>query len=418
MKIKYSILTIGALVSTLLFSCNKQEPFSVAGPDDEVHILSPTFPDLNKDGSLPIVTTINRDSKFVMDLVVTPSQYTEVKWYIDDEEVATGNKIEKELLAGIYDLKVVATTVKGKTASRHGLVEVKALKEDPYAITKSFERIVAPNIYAQLYGGNLSTIKKLKIGNALVEDVRYVAEEEEEWLGYIVPNISEGVYRVVLIDENDNEYGGGTVTVSAAPLVTSGAYRVTRGGKCTLTGINLGKVNKITIGNEVITDFISVSDFTVEFRCPDIEEGDYEMTGSTSDGTALSFFKDEVITEGTIVTITSAVTLWSGHHYVSWELADGDPNKSFNLIGKDVFAGISAGATITVKYSLEPSAGYHQINLTSGWWHALPGSVQHDIFEDGEYGIELTKAALDLIQAEDGFLVVGHGFYVDLVTLQ
>lgn len=37
---------------------------------------------------------------------------------------------------------------------------------------------------------------------------------------------------------------------------------------------------------------------------------------------------------------------------------------------------------------------------------------------DGVAEITLTKEALDMIQEQSGFICVGHGYYVDLVTLR
>lgn len=46
-------------------------------------------------------------------MIVTPAHYTTVTWYIDDEQVAEGLKIDVPVLAGDHIVKVVATTTKG-----------------------------------------------------------------------------------------------------------------------------------------------------------------------------------------------------------------------------------------------------------------------------------------------------------------
>ena len=76
---KYFYKTIMTLlpVSLMLASCSNDEPFSTAGPDDEPHILAPTFPDRNN-GQLPVVANINRDANFAMELTVTPADYVDV----------------------------------------------------------------------------------------------------------------------------------------------------------------------------------------------------------------------------------------------------------------------------------------------------------------------------------------------------
>ena len=41
-----------------------------------------------------------------------------------------------------------------------------------------------------------------------------------------------------------------------------------------------------------------------------------------------------------------------------------------------------------------------------------------DVNGNGSYTYTLTQEALDLIQAQSGFQLGGHGFYVDRVTAQ
>ena len=101
-------------ISLLCISCSEDEPFSTVSPDDNPIILSPLFPD-RVNGELPVVSNINRDANFKMEVTVTPADYTEVVWYIDGNEAAKGDSIDIALPAGVYQMKVVATTVKGKS---------------------------------------------------------------------------------------------------------------------------------------------------------------------------------------------------------------------------------------------------------------------------------------------------------------
>lgn len=103
---------------------------------------------------------------------------------------------------------------------------------------------------------------------------------------------------------------------------------------------------------------------------------------------------------------------------MSWEYPDGNPNKIFNLIGMYKFATFKAGSTLRIYYTLEPSAVYHQMQTTTGWWTNLPGTSKIDLPADGVKEVLLTQEALDLIQAQGGFLCVGHGYYVDRVSIQ
>ena len=77
-----------------------------------------------------------------------------------------------------------------------------------------------------------------------------------------------------------------------------------------------------------------------------------------------------------------------------------------------------AGSILRIHYSVEPTAEYHQIRTTTVAWNDLPGTAVIEFSEDGVAEVELTQEALDMIAAEGGFICVGHGYYVDLVTVE
>ena len=405
-------------VSVMLASCSSDEPFSVAGPDDEPHILAPTFPDRNN-GQLPVVSNISRDANFAMELTVTPADYVDVAWYIDGEQAATGRSIDMPLPAGTYEMKVVVTTTQGKSTSREGIISVNPLDSDPWASEVSFERIVAPGQMAALYGRNLSSVESITIGDSAHIPVVYSTEDGNDVLSYTVPeNAGSGTFRLELIDADGMSYGANKVTVSSSALITSGADRITSGATTTFTGINLDRVASIEIGGSKISEFTEKTPTAISFSAPALEDGEYPMSGVMNDGAEVQFYKNSLIETVTTVVMSSQQTLWSGHHYVSWDLPDDSPNKTFNLIGMDVFAGITPGAVMSIRYSIEPTAEYHQLRTTTVWWNDLPGTGTVEFSSDGVVEITLTKEALDMIQEQAGFLCVGHGYYVDLVTLR
>ncbi len=418
MKLIYRTLIALLSLSVMLISCNDEKPFSVAGLDDEPHILAPTFPD-RVNGELPTVTTINRDANFSMALTVTPADFVEVDWYLDGNKVASGKKIDMPLLAGVYDMKVVVTTTAGKTTSREGIVRVNPLDADPLTTKVSFERFIAPGTQAVLYGKNLDQVKGLKVGNIAVINMTVVADNGGAYISYTVPaEVPEGKQRVVLIGTDDVQYGGDVVTVSSAALVTSGADRATANATCVMTGINLDKVASLDFGGTAVSNFAVKTVGRLEFTCPSLNDGEYTLTGKMTDGKEVTFFANKVIVNNTKIVISSVQTLWSGHHYVSWDLPDGNPNKTFNLIGSSVFTSIKPGAVMSIHYSIEPTATYHQIRTTSGWWNDLPGTGVVDVSAAGALNVTLTQAVLDAIKDQSGFLCVGHGYFVDLVTVK
>jgi hypothetical protein len=415
MKIKYIYLMLLAAVMTGgLASCSDDEPFSTVAPSDQPHILSPVFPD-RINGQLPTISSINRSGSFALDVIVTPADYTTITWMFDGVASHVGTSIDTTLVAGTYDVKIVAETTEGKTTSREGLVVVAPVDGDPYSEAVGIERIIAPGTRGTLIGQNLAKVSSIVIGGQTIKDMTL---NEDGSLSYTVPTqLSDGTYRVILVDETGMEYGANTVEISSKALVSAGADRANTGSEVTLQGINMDKIASITIGDKTVNTFNGKTANSITFTCPDLAVGSYTLTGKTDDGTAVAFYVDQTIVEETTITLTAETTLWEGHHYVSWELPDGDPNKTFGFLGADTFAG-KAGATLRVYYSLEPTATYHQMQITTGYWTPLPGTGTFDLTEDGVNVYVLTPEAIDLINQQAGFLCVGHGYFVDRVTVQ
>lgn len=414
----YMLLALGMMSFGLLSltSCSEDEAFSTATADDSPRILDPIFPD-RVNGELPVVANINRTDTFSMTVTVTPADYTTVTWYIDGQEMATGTEFKQLLPAGTYPMKVVASTAAGKSTYREALVKVNAIDGDPWSSAVAFERIIAPGTTAVLYGSNLDKVTGIAIGGHQITAVHYDAATNS--LTYEVPvDIVAGDYRVTLTDAQGQSYGADQVKVTGNALVTAGASRANANAEWVISGINLDRVASLTIGGQTVTSFVRQSATELAFICPALTDGNYTLTGKTTDGAEVLFYVDGGTVSEQTVAITSETTLWEGHHYVSWDLPDGNANKTFNLIGKDRFATLSAGATLRVYYTLKPDDTYHQMQLTTGWWSLLPGTSKMDLGSDGVFELVLTQSMLDLIQSQDGFLCVGHGYYVDRVSVQ
>lgn len=414
MKKIYHILLIMLAMSFGLIACTEETPFSTATENDDPRILDPLFPD-RVNGELPVVSNISRDANFSMTLTVTPADYTTVTWFIDGEEIQTGKEIDLALKAGTYHLKVTATTSIGKSTYREGLIQVNPLADDPWATEIGFERIITTGAKAQLYGNNLDKVNSIVIGGKTATDIAYTENGENSYIEYTVPEgLADGTYRIILVDNGGNEYGGNKVTVTSDALITAGSERTTANSEWVMTGINLNQIESFTFGGQTVSSFIRQSETEIAFTCPSLEDGEYTLTGRTTSGKEVMFYTTAGnITEQTVV-VSSERVLWEGHHYVSWDLPDDNPNKTFNLIGKDVFASIKAGAVLSIYYSVNSADEYHQLRTTTGWWNDLPGTAVIEFQEDGVKQIQLTQEVLDKIQTEDGFLCIGHGYYVDL----
>lgn len=418
MKKIYHILLIMLAMSFGLIACTEETPFSTATENDDPRILDPLFPD-QVNGELPVVSNISRDANFSMTLTVTPADYTTVTWFIDGEEIQTGKEIDLALKAGTYHLKVTATTSIGKSTYREGLIQVNPLADDPWATEIGFERIITTGAKAQLYGNNLDKVNSIVIGGKTATDIAYTENRENSYIEYTVPEgLADGTYRIILVDNGGNEYGGNKVTVTSDALITAGSERTTANSEWVMTGINLNQIESFTFGGQTVSSFIRQSETEIAFTCPSLEDGEYTLTGRTTSGKEVMFYTTAGnITEQTVV-VSSERVLWEGHHYVSWDLPDDNPNKTFNLIGKDVFASIKAGAVLSIYYSVNSADEYHQLRTTTGWWNDLPGTAVIEFQEDGVKQIQLTQEVLDKIQTEDGFLCIGHGYYVDRISVQ
>ncbi|WP_372773617.1 hypothetical protein [Mangrovibacterium sp.] len=418
MKTIYFILVAVLAMNFTFTACNNEDPFSTATASDDPRILDPIFPD-RVNGELPVVANISRDANLQMELTVTPADYTTISWQIDGIEVQTGTSLDINLKAGTYNFKVIVSTEAGKSTYREGIVQVNPLADDPWATEVGFERIIAPGISARLYGNNLDNVTSIIIDGITINNIVYVASEDNPYIEYEVPaDLAEGEHRVVLVDNENNEYGGNTVKVTYTALITSGADRTNANREWVMTGINLDQIASLTFAGQTITGFTRQSTTEIAITCPQLDDGEYQLTGVTQSGAGLQFYVDKnVVTEQT-VTVSSTTVLWQGHHYVSWDLPDDSPNKTFNLIGSDVFASLKAGAVLSIHYSVAAEAAYHQLRTTTGWWNDLPGTSVIEFSTDGVKEVQLTQEVLDKIQAESGFLCVGHGYYVDMVTVQ
>ncbi len=204
-----------------LGSCSEDnEGFVTAAEDDFPQILLPWFGDW-ENGEPAVYKNISRDIEFVDSVTVTPALYTTVEWFIDDEKIEEGKKIQHSFLAGEYILKVVATTTKGKSTSRTGKIIVRPLDSDPIPGNDIRDRQVVPGSVVKLHGTNMEKVVKLSIGDKEAATT-FLDKGEKSYVEYTVPaDLALGTYRVTLTDNEGNVYGGGKMVISdTAPVVT------------------------------------------------------------------------------------------------------------------------------------------------------------------------------------------------------
>ena len=343
---------------------------------------------------------------------MTPADYTTVEWFLDDVKVYEGKTINMSVLAGTWTVKIVATTTKGLTTSRTAMLVVNPLDGDPVAGDAILERLVAPGMAASLSGSNMDKVAKVVIG-----DTEADATYADGAVTYRVPaGLAAGTYQLTLKDASGFVYGAGYTTVSMASVVSSAAFTGKSGGEVTVTGLNLDKVASIMVGGQA-AEIVSKTGDALTFKAPSLAAGDHEITGKDTDGNALNFVNGSQMQESAILTITAEDILWEGHHYVSWDFADGDPNKTFAALAEASMAW-APGKIIRVTLTLDPAATYHQVQFNTMWWTELPGTFRGDFFNDMVAEITWSQEMSDLVNAQGGFIICGHGFFVDKVTIE
>lgn len=307
--------------STLSSCSSDDEPYFTVSEDDDPRILNTDLAD----------SKIDRKTNYKLEIKVTPVHYTTVTWLLDGNQIAEGNTIDQALPVGEHELKIVATTTKGKTTSRTLKVTVTPAADDPALGTNASELWVAPGAETTIHNcKNLGTVTKVMVGG---KEVAFEILEEGTAMKLTAPaDLENGDYAITLVDGDGVEFPGGTIKVTSEPK-------------------------------------------------PSMEN-----------------------------------TLWEGHHYVSWDLGDGDPNKSFNKITKDQVAKWKEGQTLRVYCSMKDDDAYHQIKLATAWWTDL--TSPYEFGEGNVMKFELTQDTLDKMAAENGFICVGHGYYVDKVTIE
>ena len=412
MKNVYKILMTIVISSVAFMSCTqKEEPFFTATEDDAPRILNTDIPDWDN-GQPQTLLTISRDQNFEFEIVVTPADYTTVEWFLDGVKVAEGKSINQPVLAGTWTVKIVATTTKGLSTSRTAMLVVNPVDGDPVAGNAILERLVAPGAAAVLGGQNMDKVTKVVIGG-----VECDATYADGTVAYTVPaDMAAGTYQLTLKDAEGYEYGAGYTTVSAASVISAAVFSGKPGAELTVTGLNLDKVASLTVGGEACT-IVSQTASQLTFALPVVAAGTYELTGIDASGNVVNFVNGTQMQETASVAITSEDTLWEGHHYVSWDFADGDPNKTFSALAE---ASLSwpIGKIIRVTLTPEPTAEYHQVQFNTMWWTELPGTFRGDFFEAMIAEFTWTQAIADLVNAQGGFIVCGHGFFVDKVTIE
>ena len=197
-----------ALVGTsTLSSCSSDDdPFFTVSEDDNPRILNTNLADLK----------LERKTKLNLEIKVTPVHYTTVTWLLDGTQIYEGTTIDQTLPLGNHELKIVATTTKGKSTSRTLKVTVIPAADDPALGTNAVELWVAPGAETTIHKcKNLGTVTKVMVGG---KEVAFEVLEEGTSLKLTAPaDLENGDYAITLVDGDGVEFPGGTIKVTTEP---------------------------------------------------------------------------------------------------------------------------------------------------------------------------------------------------------
>ena len=190
-----------------LSSCSSDDdPFFTVSEDDNPRILNTNLADRKLD----------RKTKLNLEIKVTPVHYTTVTWLLDGTQIYEGTTIDQTLPLGNHELKIVATTTKGKSTSRTLKVTVIPAADDPALGTNAIELWVAPGAETTIHKcKNLGTVTKVMVGG---KEVAFEVLEEGTSLKLTAPTgLENGDYDITLVDGEGNQFPCGTIKVTTEP---------------------------------------------------------------------------------------------------------------------------------------------------------------------------------------------------------
>lgn len=192
--------------STLSSCSSDDEPYFTVSEDDDPRILNTDLAD----------SKIDRKTNYKLEIKVTPAHYTTVTWLLDGTQIYEGTTIDQTLPVGNHELKIVATTTKGKSTSRTLKVTVTPAADDPALGTNASELWVAPGAETTIHNcKNLGTVTKVMVGGT---EVAFAVLEEGTALKLTTPTgLENGDYAITLVDGDGVEFSGGTIKVTTEP---------------------------------------------------------------------------------------------------------------------------------------------------------------------------------------------------------
>lgn len=192
--------------STLSSCSSDNEPYFTVSEDDAPRILNTDLAD----------SKIDRKTNYKLEIKVTPVHYTTVTWLLDGTKIAEGTTIDQPLPLGNHELKIVATTTKGKTTSRTLNVTVTPAADDPVLGTNASELWVAPGETTTIRNcKNLDHVQKVLIAD---KEAAFEVLNEGTALKVTAPSgLANGDYDITLVDGSGVQFPCGKIKVTTEP---------------------------------------------------------------------------------------------------------------------------------------------------------------------------------------------------------
>ena len=411
MKTKNILLLIAIAAATILTGCQPEAPFDTQSPNDAPIILTP----YNESGTGTFTyDLLNPNTPLYDSVTVTPSAYTTINWYLDQQLVYTGVKIDMCFPAGTYALTIEAVTQAGLRTERTGTVTVHPYDYDPYSAAPAAGRHLAPGVETQIDGQNLSKAKAVIIANDVFgsEVVHTITPtyQEDGFLKFILPQTEDGSYFLLLQDANSKLYGADNIDVHNGAVALAGFQEMPAGKEWVITGVNLQNVTKVMVDGNEITELQATAS-SVTLTAPAVEVGEHTLAMFNEDGSAVLFITNEGAVEQVMTLVPSETTIWTGPVTIDW-------NADLVKVDAGVMAAVPVGATIFVYFEV-PAAEYHAMRVTTPWWDVdLLPQVDGMENQPNPYSFTYTAEGKEAVDRTGAMSVVGFGLTVTKITFK
>ena len=302
LKAMMMLLAVGfalAGTSTLSSCSSDDEPYFTVSEDDNPRILNTDLAD----------SKINRKTNYKLEIKVTPVHYTTVTWLLDGTKIAEGTTIDQLLPIGNHELKIVATTTKGKTTSRTLNVTVTPAADDPALGTNAIELWVAPGETTTIHKcKNLGLVQKVLIAG---KEAAFEVLDEGTALKVTAPSdLANGDYDITLVDGSGVQFPCGKIKVTTEPrpsmetTLWEGEFAVTWGTpfealkETFLSKVKVGTILRVYVdGKGQGTATTAWWNNILTGKGGDIERGDFMVDGPATWKFELTDYSIQLLTE-------------------------------------------------------------------------------------------------------------------------